>query len=280
LEANIFVNNFESKCFSLAYFCAIFKIMIKKAFVFLLLIQGTAVAQYKNAVRANLSGAAIQIYSLQYERSLGSRFGFNNTFFFRPKSTIPFGKVIDDFSKKNGVGLTGIKFEHIFMNEAQVGLKGYSPELRYYMGKNRKVFLGAFGLYEEFDMKVPAMIGVMKDNRYLEVKLPIDFTFNTLSGGLLIGRSFTWNKVGLDLVFVGPHIGKAHKFFAQGENSNLVGLNPDEKEFVKNAIKDRFGLRDKYFSMDMVDDAAEIRSIRSVPFFGIRGLGVNLSYRF
>lgn len=257
--------------------------MLRKRFLlcFCLWIPSPLFGQYNNSVRFNVAGAALNIYSLQYERQLTSRWSFNNTFFLRPKSDIPFGGFIDNFATKHGVGLTGLKFEDIFMDEAQVGVKGYSPELRYYLGKKKnKPFIGLFGMYEDFDMKVPARIGVMKENRYFEVKLPINFTFRTFSGGILVGKQFTWNRVGLDLVFIGPHIGSAGKFYAFGQNDNLQGLTEDEKQFVKGSIRERFGLKDKYFSMEINDDAAEIRSIRPVPYLGIRGLGVNVSYRF
>lgn len=244
-------------------------------------IPGALWAQENNTVRLNVAGTALKIYSVQYERKLSSNLAFNNTFFFRPKSAIPFGNFIDNMAKEHGVGLTGIKFDHIFMDEAEIGVKGYSPELRYYFGEKRhRTFVGVFGMYENFDMKVPAEIGVMKENRYFEVKLPINFTFRTLSGGILIGRQFTWNRVGLDLVFIGPHIGSAHKFYAFGQNSHLLGLTEDEKQFVKDRIRERFGLKDKYFSMELNENTAEIKSIRPVPYLGIRGIGVNLSYRF
>lgn len=223
----------------------------------------------------------MKIYALQYERQLTPRLSFNNTFFFRPKSDIPFGGMIDDFTKKHGVGLTGIKFDHIFMDEAQVGVKGYSPELRYYLGnKKNKPFIGVFGMYEDFDMRVPAEVGVIKDDRYFEVKLPINFTFSTLSGGILVGKQFTWDRLALDLVFIGPHIGSANKFYAFGQNSHLEGLNEEEKTYVKARIRERFGLKDKYFSMELLEDAAEIKSIKPVPYLGIRAVGINVSYRF
>lgn len=249
--------------------------------VFLWIPGGALFGQYNNSVRFNVAGAALNLYSLQYERQLTPRLALNNTFFLRPKSDIPFGGFIDNLAKTHGVGLTGIRFDYIFMNEAQLGVKGYSPELRYYLGKKKnKAFIGVFGMYENFDMKVPAQIGVMKNGVNYEVKLPINFTFNTFSGGILIGKQFTWDRVGLDVVFIGPHIGSAGKFYAFGQNANLQGLNEEEKIFVKDRIRERFGLKDKYFSMELNDDAAEIRSIRPVPYLGIRGIGVNLSYRF
>ena len=252
-----------------------------KRLLFFLFLPGTLFAQYQNAIRFNATGAALNIWSVQYERQLTPQLAFNNTLFFRPKSDIPFGHFIDKMAKRHGVGLTGIKFEHIYMNEARIGVMGYSPELRYYFGKKKnRTFIGLFGMYEDFDMKVPAQVGVMKENRYFEVKLPINFTFNTLSGGILIGKQFTWNRVGLDVVFIGPHVGTAGKFYAFGQNSHLEGLTEDEKDFVKDRIRNRFGLKEKYFSMELTADAAEIKSIRPVPYLGIRGVGLNLSYRF
>ena len=36
----------------------------------------------------------------------------------------------------------------------------------------------------------------------------------------------------------------------------------------------------KYFNMEITDQSAEIKSVRSVPYLGIRGVGFNLSYSF
>lgn len=241
----------------------------------------SAFSQHKNSVKTNLVAGLTQIYSLQYERKLSENITFNNTFFFRPKNTIPFGDFIDDIAKEHGVGVTGIKFDYIYMDEAKLGLKGYSPELRWYMGKKQsRPFLGLFGMYEDFDMLVPALIPVSKDGRVLEVKLPINFTFNTLSGGLLLGYQFNWNRVGLDFVLVGPHFGRANDFYAAGENSAIQGLTDEEKDFLKEKVKERFGVTDKYFSLEVTDERAEIKSIRNIPYLGIRGFGLNLSYSF
>jgi len=259
------------------------KEMLRKSFLvcFCLWMPGILLGQYKNSVRYNLTGTALNIYSLQYERQLTPRLAFNNTFFLRPKTDIQFGGFIDDLAKKHGVGLTGFKFEHIFMDEAKVGVKGYSPELRYYFGKKKnRSFIGLFGMYEYFDMKVPAELGVIKGEQYFEVKLPVNFTFSTLSGGILIGKQFVWDRIGLDVVLIGPHIGTADKFYAFGQSSNLQGLNEEEKWYVKAKSRERFGLRDKYFNMELIEDRAEIKSIKPVPYFGIRAVGVNLSYRF
>lgn len=249
----------------------------KTIFCFLLLLGPVAFGQYKNSFKFNLAGVPLNLYSVQYERKLTPKIAFNNTFFFRPKSLIPFGTAIDNFATKHGVGLTGIKFEYIFMNEAQLGVKGYSPELRFYLGNSKhKPFIGIFGMYEDFDMQVPAALIV----RETEVKVPINFTFNTFSGGILIGKQFQWKRIGLDVVIIGPHLGVANDFVAFGTNPLIQNLSEQDKYEVKERVKERFGLRDKYFNMEITDQSAEIKSVRSVPYFGIRGVGFNLSYSF
>lgn len=249
----------------------------KTIFCLLLLLGPVAYGQYKNSFKFNLAGAPLNLYSFQYERKLTPKIAFNNTFFYRHKSAIPFGGFIDNIAKKHGVGLTGIKFEYIFMNEAQLGVKGYSPELRFYLGNSKhKPFIGVFGMYEDFDMQVPAELIV----REMEVKVPINFSFNTFSGGILIGKQFQWDRIGLDIVIVGPHLGVANDFVAFGTNPLIQNLSEQDKYEVKEKVKERFGLRDKYFNMEITDQSAEIKSVRSVPYLGIRGVGFNLSYSF
>ena len=249
-------------------------------FLFSIIIFSTQ-AQYKNSVKFNVVGPLTQTYSLQYERMLGKRISLNNTFFYRQKSLIPMGVRVDTLAKRHGVGLTGIKFQYIFMNEARVGVKGYSPELRFYLSKKKnRAFLSLFGQYELFDMSVPASLAVKYKNLIVDVKTPVNFTFNTLSGGLLIGKQFRWNRLGVDVVLIGPHYGKARAFYASAETELLSKLSTEEQQYLKDKITERFGLSEKYFALDITTSKAEIKSIKPVPYLGIRGLGVNLSYNF
>lgn len=253
-------------------------VMNTKNLLFLLVFFSfSATAQYKNSVRTNLTTLPVSLYSLQYEHAFGNHIALNNTFFYRPKLQIPFGEPLDKLAKTHGVGLTGIRFDYIFMNKAHVGVKGYSPELKFYLTKSaHRPFISLFGMYEHFDMRVPALINV----RNLDVEVPINFTFQTLSGGILIGYQFRWDRIGLDFVLIGPHIGRADNFYAQGKNSAIQGLSEREKIRLKAGIKERFGLSEKYFDLKITDNSAEIVSIRQVPYFGLRGLGLNLSFMF
>ncbi len=238
-------------------------------------------SQQKNAIKFNIAGPLTQTYSLQYERMLTKKLSFNNTFFYRQKSLIPLGVQIDTLAKRHGVGLTGIKFKYIFMNEARVGVKGYAPELRYYIGKKKnRPFVALFGQYEDFDMAVPASLVIRYKGQFLDVKTPVNFTFNALSGGLLVGKQWKWNRMGADLVIIGPHFGKAKAFYAVAQTELLSKLSEDEKVYLKDKIIERFGLSGEYFALDIAGEKAEIKSVKPVPYLGVRGLGVNLSYSF
>lgn len=251
--------------------------------VFLLLFLSSfyGFSQQKNAIKFNIAGPLSQTYSLQYERMLTKKISFNNTFFYRQKSLIPFGVQADTLAKRYGVGLTGIKFNYIFMNEARIGVKGYAPELRFYLGKKKnRPFVALFGQYEDFGMAVPASLAVLYKGLVVDVKTPVNFTFNTLSGGLLIGKQWKWNRVGVDLVVIGPRFGKAKAFYAVAQTELLSKLSEDERVYLKDKITERFGLSGEYFSLDIAGEKAEIKSIKPVPYLGIRGLGLNLSYSF
>lgn len=252
-------------------------------FVFLILssISFSGFSQQKNAIKFNVAGPLTQTYSLQYERMLTKKLSFNNTFFYRQKSLIPLGTQVDTLAKRYGVGITGIKFKYIFMNEARVGVRGYAPELRYYIGKKKnRPFVALFGQYEDFDMAVPASLSVLYKGLIVDVKTPVNFTFNTISGGLLGGKQWKWNRMGVDLVIIGPHFGKAKAFYAVAQTELLSKLSEDEKVYLKDKITERFGLSGEYFALDIAGEKAEIKSVKPVPYLGIRGLGLNLSYSF
>lgn len=240
-----------------------------------------AQSEYKNSIKFNTLGPLSQLYSAQYELALGNHLAFTNTFFYRPKKLIPIGETVDNLAKKHGLGITGIKFENIFMNEAKLGIKGYSPEMRFYFGKKKnRVFASVIGQYEDFDMTVPANLAVKYKGITADLKVPVDFTFKTYSAGILIGKQFNWRRLGIDLVVIGPHFGKAKDFYAVASNAALAQLNDEEKQYILDKIKERFGLSDTYFSRSLIDDKAEIKSIKPIPYLGIRGLGLNLFYRF
>ncbi len=237
----------------------------------------------KNSVNTNLTAIGSRIYALQYERMLSSNWSFNNTFFYRPKSSVPFGTELDKLAKKHGLGVTGVDFEYIFVNEAQIGVLGYSPELRYYFGpKKNRIFLGIFGQFEQFDATLPASLEARYQGQVVELsKVPIDFDIKAISGGLLLGKQFNFgDRVHLDIVLLGPHFGKGNTVYAKVEQSLLSRLDEADKAYLESKIIDRFKLSETYYDVTVGDEKAEIKNIKKVPYAGIRGLGFNLGIRF
>lgn len=237
----------------------------------------------KNSFKTNLTAAGTKIFSLQYERMLSANWSFNNTFFYRPKSSIPFGTQLDRLAKSRGLGVTGVDFQYIFVDLAEIGVKGYSPEIRYYFGnKKNRFFMGLFGQYEQFDATIPASLEARYQGQVVELnKVPIAFDIRTISGGLLIGKQFNFgNRVTLDFVLIGPHFGKGNTVYAKVEQSLLSRLDEADKAYLKNKIIDRFKLSPAYYEVTVGDEKAEISNIKKVPYAGIRGLGFNLGIRF
>ncbi|SOE23065.1 hypothetical protein SAMN06298216_3456 [Spirosomataceae bacterium TFI 002] len=222
-----------------------------------------------------------KIWSVQYELKINDRLSFNNTLFYRKQSSIPFADELDKVAKSRGLGITGVDFTYIFIDKSQIGIKGYSPELRYYFkSKKHPWFIGGFAQFEQFDMTVPASFLVRYDGSIANVELPVDFDISTTSGGILIGKKFVFNRVSLDVVLVGPHFGSAKKVDAQINEPLLNRLSDADQEFLRQGVIERFKLDESYFNVGVLGEQARINAKQKVPYFGIRGLGFNLGYSF
>ncbi len=256
---------------------------MRKLFIFFLFLPHIGYSQdFKNAFKVSVSAAATKIYAVQHEYRFTDHLSFNHTLFYRPKSGIPFGTQLDKLAKSRGLGITGVDFKYIYVNEAKIGVKGYSPELRYYFGKKRsKAFLGGFAQFERYDTDLPAQLSVQYQSNIVEIKAPVNFDIRTFSGGILIGKQFWFgNKVSLDFVLFGPHFGKASKVYAKVQDSLLERLNSMDQDYLKNKVIERFRLSETYYDVSVAGDKAEIINKQRVPYLGIRGGGLNLGINF
>jgi hypothetical protein len=259
--------------------------MLKKQIALSLLILVSMISfgqENKNSLKVNMAGLPLGLFSLQYERVLSNHFSFNNTFFYRNITGIPFGTTIDSLAKKHGLGITGVDFKYFVINEAKIGMMGYSPELRYYFGsKKNRVFLGLIGQAESYKMIVPAILLAKYKEQLFEIKAPINFNIQAISAGFLIGKQFNFGKrIALDFVIFGPHFGKAANIDANVSDDFLSKFTADEKVFLKEKLIERFGLNLDYYDVQVNDQQASLKTKKQVPFLGIRGFGLNLGYRF
>jgi hypothetical protein len=237
--------------------------------------------EFKNSLKINVTALAGQLYSAQYERKIKKNLALNITGFFRQKSLIPFGVMVDTLAKRYGLGITGIKFQHIFMNEAKVGTFGISPEIRKYFGsKKHRWYTSAYGQFQQYDVNVPAAFAIKYGSLYVDAKAPADFQFTSLGAGVLFGKSFDFNRLGLDITLLGAHFGNADKFKASVSNELIGKLNTEDKNYIKSKIEERFGLNPTYFDIKIEGSEANIANIKKIPYLGLRGIGFNLRFNF
>ncbi|WP_341227441.1 DUF3575 domain-containing protein [uncultured Arcticibacterium sp.] len=243
----------------------------------------SAQSDFKNSLKVNASGLVTGIISVNYERALTPNLSFANSFIYRPQKSIPFGEEFDKLAKKHGIGITGVDFEYIFVDLAQIGVKSLSPELKYYFGdKRNRFFISVFGQFENFEALVPASLEARYDGTvYTLDKVPINFDIKAISGGLMVGKQF---KLGerfvLDFILVGPHFGGAKSVYAKVETSILSRLDESDRAYLEDKIVDRFKLSDSYFDVTVGEERAEINAIKTVPYLGIRGFVFNLGVFF
>jgi hypothetical protein len=160
-------------------------------------------------------------------------------------------------------------------------VKGVSPELRFYLSrKKHPTFIGFFGQYTDIDMLVPASLPIVIRDQFLEIILPINFKIKSITGGLLLGKSFRFGRIGVDAVIIGGQIGRAYKVNATVNQSLISQLNNEEKESLRQGVIDRFGIDESYYDTEVINDGATLNQKKRVPFFGIRGAGLNLAYYF
>lgn len=254
---------------------------MKKIFLLFGLLTPFLLAAQKNNVKLNLTGLGAQLIGFQYEYQATKRIGLQSTFFYRNRSAIPFAEPIDNLAKSRGLGLTGIDFTYILMNKAELGVTGLSPEVRFYLSKKKNpAFIGLFGQYENFDLKVPGLFDVRYENFSGNVEMPVVFDIRTLSAGVLLGKRWQWNRLLLDFVVIGPHFGRATALNAKIEQEVLTRLSDADRTYLKEKVIERFGLSEEYFNVGIDGSSASIRSIKNIPYLGIRGIGINVGWRF
>ncbi len=237
--------------------------------------------EYQKAVKFNLVGPFTGLYSAQVEINASKRVSFVLTGFYRQEKAIPFAQKVDNLAKNRGLGITGVDFKYIFVDQAQIGTKGVSPEFRLYLSKRKHpTFIGIFGQYTDIDMLVPASLPVVFRGQFAEIITPIDFKIQSITGGLLLGKSFRFGRIGVDAVLIGGQAGKAYNLDATVSQSLIDRLNDDEKESLRQGVIRRFGIDETYYDTKIVDGGATLNEKRRVPFFGIRGAGLNLAYYF
>lgn len=260
---------------------------ISKILVFLLLGFSVAYAQpekqpRRSYLKFNVISPKWNIYGFNYEYKLSRNVSFVLNASTRPMKAIPYGKQLDSLAKNGKVGVSGVDFKNIYINEAQVSFLTVAPEIRVYFGRQKsKPYFGVFYQFEKINTNVPASLEVSYKNQIFLMKVPIGFDIRTSGGGIVFGKLFHLGKNFVaDVTLFTPHLGGAYKVHASVQNPFLSGLNDSEKTFLKNKIIERFSLDSRYYNVTVNNQEASIKNVVKVPYWGYRGLNISFGYHF
>ena len=218
----------------------------------------------KNMGKLNLSSIALKSIGLQYERQIGKQTTVALGVSFQPTSTVAFKSQLEKI----------IDNPRINVDQFKLGTTVITPEFRYYFGKD--------GAYHGFYVAPYLRLGKYHVEGPVSYKSSTDSTkiavFNGdlsfFSGGILLGSSF---KLGgnfyLDWWIVGGSIGAA----SGNVHADSDLSDPDDRKTLKKEL-DGTNVPLTHIESVVTPTGATVTSSGSV--VGIRGLGINVGFRF
>lgn len=241
--------------------------------LFLLFVPVFAMAQ-KNAVKVNLSSLAIRNYHVQYERKILPKMTLNLGVRIMPKGGLPMEGTFKSLLPEL------FEDENLNIGAFEIGNTAITPEFRFYLSKKamKGFYIAPYARYASFDLSVP--IKYEYDDPATPTTDKVDKTgvFNgkitSFSGGLMFGTQFNIaKKLVLDIWWIGGHYGSS-----KGDLNLVTSLpTPQERDALRNTLND-FDPSPFKFENTVTANGATIKS--DGPWAGIRGLGINLGFKF
>ena len=218
-----------------------------------------------NIIKLNLSALIVKNISIQYERRVGHK-----TSVALGIHTLPFGDVPFQSTLENIVDDPSANIK-----ELKLGSFGITPEFRFYPGKKgvfRGLYFGPFFSYNSYKTDLPINYDYNNETRTGIFK----GTVSTYTAGIQIGAQWKLgNSIYLDWWILGPNYGGA-----SGDvvfSSTLDYYEQGALSIQLQELKDDVPLH--VIKSYSVDNNGAIINFKG-PWAGIRGLGINLGYRF
>jgi hypothetical protein len=214
-----------------------------------------------NEIKVNVPALIIRNISIQYERKIGAK-----TSVAIALRDIPYGKLPLQSTISNYVNNPFVEFDKL-----KAGSFGVTPEVRFYLGKKgamRGFYLGPFINYSNYKTDLPIQYNNSTGIFNGEVK--------TITGGLQVGAQFKLSShFYLDWWIVGPNYGGA-----KGDLIFTGALTSAEQSVLRDELKQLQSDVPFHFikSYSVTGSGASINA--KGPWAGLRGLGLNLAYRF
>ena len=225
--------------------------------------------QGKNVIKLNLPSIALKHYMLQYERVINNRQSIAIGIGFSPSVDLPFkNTLMDQFSDnedaKNAIEST--RFKKITI----------TPEYRFYLGKKGApagFYLAPFVRYTNMTID--------QDYRFtpssgIEHTAHLTGKFNGVGGGLMIGAQWLLGKnVTLDWWIAGPFFGTMKADFHGVDD--MSDMSPADKADLKNDIE---SIEIPLWKTEATVGENTIDAKLTGPFYGVRGFGLSVGFRF
>lgn len=228
----------------------------------------------KNAIKVNLSSIAIRNYHFQYERKLVSKLTVNLGLRIMPKGGLPFQSTFEKYG--------GLDDPNLQIGQFSIGNTAITIEPRLYLSRKamKGFYIAPYARWASFDLGLPFSYTYDKDPGPLVNNETKTAVFNgkikSFSGGLMFGTQFNIAKrLVLDIWWIGGHYGSS------SGDLNFVASLPtqEERDAVRNTINNfdpsPFKIKKP---VDVTANGASIES--SGPWAGLRGLGINLGFKF
>ena len=236
-----------------------------------------------SVLKVNLSALVFGTYTLQYEKALGNKVSFALGVGYRPEKLIPFGNTFERYVNAADSRIDYITLDNVKKAESTVGLFHITPELRFYISKDKTApigtYISVFGKYNSFFGHAPVFVDMEYKGVPARVELPVDTHVKTYSGGLMLGKQFRLgNNFTFDWYIVGGHFGKVT---VHGEsNQNLDAFDDEFIGRLKDKIVDTFKLNENYLALEVDKQGIRIDNARNLKYLNLRGFGFNLGYKF
>jgi len=246
---------------------------MKKLIVLLALIPCIAQAQLldgKNVIKMNLSSITLRNYHFIYERGLGKKTSLSIGYRFMPKGDLPLKRYFEDeLDNEADVNLNGV----------QISNWAITPEFRYYFGKGvrRGFYLAPYMRFASFNLSTPVRYTSSAPGN---PSYYADFAgkLTSVNGGLMLGVQYTvFKNMVIDFWIAGAHYG--------GSNGDLNAtfnppLTPTEVASLQATLNDMDKIGPFSFEGRVSPDGKSAYMKTTGPWAGVRGLGLNIGFRF
>ncbi|MDI9357635.1 MAG: DUF3575 domain-containing protein, partial [Phycisphaerales bacterium] len=238
----------------------------------------------RNSIKVNLTSAVFSNIYLTYERKFNKHWGFLLGGRYMPTQSLqklfPFSLI----SALKNISINGGNFS-FSTSKINVTAWQVTPEIRYYFGKGyqRGFYLGAYARYTNYSLAIPTQFSFVETNYNLKANYNLSFSgkISSYTGGLVFGIQYPITKwLEIDVWLLGVSIGSFDKLSFTG---SVPALDSTGRGFISDftgKIPSKLALWKSNVSTTQTASTTTINAQFSGPAVGIRGIGINLGFKF